>query len=184
MFYMYFEPDTGTCTGCTNYLRDDGSSYIEISAEIQNKIATHQKNLNDFVVIKTLQNYMLVERKDDNEIDVDKSTNTLEKDTFQKDAINIVQNLTYGTWCMEIDQTNQQAVYQIQSQRKNKILYVVDKNDTNILLDTIKINYMELLENGKQDVLEYDEQVAKTSDVSLVCFRSDEKYIHVQKGTR
>jgi len=176
MYYVYFDNE-GNVISCTNELsKDNKNKHIPVSEETFLSIATSKKFLQDFVVIKTISKYVLVEKKDESIIDYDKSSNTIEKGTESSNGVNILQNLHTGEWYVKIDMENDQTVYQTQIQKNNKVFYVVDSNDSNRLIDKFSVDLLKLLEAGSYKI-DID---CNLKDISLMCFRADEKYIHVQ----
>jgi len=177
MFYAYFDKE-GNLLSCTNGLNGSENNYIEISEDFHIDVATGKKYLHDYKVVKTFKNYILIKKEHKPEIDYDSSSKFISKSKKDNDCINIVQNMRSGNWFVNMDLTNEKLLYNTQLQSRNKMFYIVDSKNPNILQGTFCIDFIQLLQTG---TLAIEDTKTKNKNVSLMCFRADEQYIHVQE---
>ena len=183
-FYLNFYEDSGRLWKSTNML-DDSTPYIEVDKEVVVDFNTGKKDLNDYVVVpstKPNQTYELrFLHKEIDGYDVERSIHRIEKDKeIEPNSIIIKQNLIDGYWIVELtDQLKNVLGSTSYYKSKSHDLYVTYKDDPNILLDTLKIQFGKVLETGSYKIESVNKSVAQRTDVSVYCAKIFDNYIHV-----
>ena len=120
------------------------------------------------------------------EFDPDQSIKQIQKvNAAPEHAFVIKQNLNKGTWSVYTTLDDNKLIYHSQTvgyAEQEKQVFVVNKNNPNILLDTLTIEFKELLTTNNYDVKLYSENVAKSVDIGLICARVDEEFVHIQEN--
>ena len=174
MYYMIYEKETGNCLSCTNEINPKNTNpYIEISQEDFKAFNTHQKNLLDYYINALGSKQYLIKHEDEIKLDTVLSSYAIPKGQRAKDKVNIIQYK--DKWALEIDVNNDELIYYIQSQPRLKTIFVTKDRDTNYLLDSFKLDLSVLNESG---VIEAN--LETKGNVSILCARADDKYIHVE----
>ena len=62
---------------------------------------------------------------------------------------------------------------------QKKQIFVIQEDNPALLLDTFVIEFKDLLTKNTYDVNIYNKSIAKRKDISLICSRVDEEYVHI-----
>ena len=97
-------------------------------------------------------------------------------------AFVIEQKIKSGKWKITTTLDDKHLIYYAQTDgyaNQAKEIYVIKEDDPTILLDTFVIEFKDLLTKNKYDVKVYNKDIAKRKDISLICSRVDEEYVHI-----
>lgn len=183
-FYLNFREDNGDLWKVTNEL-DISTPYMEIDMETLLDFTEERKSLSDYIAVpddtgktkfkikfrhKTLESF-----------DVDKSIHQLPKNLDNESLIfYIIQDVKNGCWRAKLspnlkDLLNSTVYYK----DKNHIIFVTQQDDPNILLDTLTVNFSEILSKNECTILQTNKTVAQRTDVSVYCGKVFENYSHI-----
>tara|TARA_B110000503_G_scaffold59931_1_gene95391 strand:- start:7827 stop:8405 length:579 start_codon:yes stop_codon:yes gene_type:complete len=186
-FYLNFKDETGEIWKLTNEL-DVSTPYIEISRETMLDFANEVKKMDDYMVIpssdKTLKYEIVLKHKDLDIFDVDKSVHHLPKVTSvdTNNAFIIKQNLESATWTISLTSELRELLSSTMYYKdKNQYIYVTQKDNPTVLLDTLDIKMYNVLYSESFDMPEQNKKVAQNPDVSLYCGKVFENYLHIQE---
>jgi hypothetical protein len=186
-FYLNFREDTGDIWKLTNEL-DTSTPYIEIDREIMLDFAEERKKMDDYMVVpssdKTLKYEIKFKHKDLSEFDVDKSVHRLPiVDTIDtNNAFLIKQNLKTATWTISLTEELRELLSStLYYKDKNQVVYVTQKDNPAVLLDTLDIKMYNVLYTDSFEMKDQDIDVAKNPKVSLYCGKAFENYFHIQE---
>ena len=186
-FYLNFKDETGEIWKLTNEL-DVSTPYIEISRETMLDFANEVKKMDDYMVIpssdKTLKYEIVLKHKDLDIFDVDKSVHHLPKVTSvdTNNAFIIKQNLESATWTISLTSELRELLSStMYNKDKNQYIYVTQKDNPTLLLDTLDIKMYNVLYSESFNMTEQNKKVAQNPDVSLYCGKVFENYLHIQE---
>jgi|TARA_B110000977_G_scaffold109211_1_gene142073 hypothetical protein len=186
-FYLNFKDETGEIWKLTNEL-DVSTPYIEISRETMLDFANEVKKMDDYMVIpssdKTLKYEIVLKHKDLDIFDVDKSVHHLPKVTSvdTNNAFIIKQNLESATWTISLTSELRELLSSTMYYKdKNQYIYVTQKDNPTVLLDTLDIKMYNVLYSESFNMTEQNKKVAQNPDVSLYCGKVFENYLHIQE---
>lgn len=186
-FYLNFKDETGEIWKLTNEL-DISTPYIEISRETMLDFANEVKKMDDYMVIpssdKTLKYEIVLKHKDLNLFDVDKSVHHLPKVTSvdTNNAFIIKQNLESASWTISLTSELRELLSSTMYYKdKNQYIYVTQKDNPTVLLDTLDIKMYNVLYSESFNMTEQNKEVAQNPDVSLYCGKVFENYLHIQE---
>ena len=186
-FYLNFKDETGEIWKLTNEL-DVSTPYIEISRETMLDFANEVKKMDDYMVIpssdKPLKYEIVLKHKDLDIFDVDKSVHHLPKVTSvdTNNAFIIKQNLESATWTISLTSELRELLSSTMYYKdKNQYIYVTQKDNPTVLLDTLDIKMYNVLYSESFNMTEQNKKVAQNPDVSLYCGKVFENYLHIQE---
>jgi len=183
-FYLNYKEDTGQVWKLTNEL-DTSTPYIEIDKETMVEFANERKRLSDYIVVPSTATETKYELKLKHytveQFDVDKSIHKFPKGPLnEKLVFNIIQDLKNGKWYASLSKDlkillTSSAYYK----DKSHMVFVTHKDDPNILLDTLKIEFKEVFNNERALIKNTNKKVAQTVDVSVYCGKVLDFYSHI-----
>lgn len=186
--YIYYQSATGNILAVSNEKDDSfGEKFIEIDNDIYNKFGTDEYKLHEWAVLsspKDEETVELVKRVQEvKEFDPDRSIKQIEKVKKNPDnAFVIKQNTKTGSWRITTTLDDKHLIYHSQTDgyaNQQKQIFVIQEDNPAILLDTLVIEFKDLLTKNKYDVKVYNKSIAKRKDISLICSRVDEEYVHI-----
>lgn len=183
-YYLNFREDTGKVWKSTNEL-DESTPYIEIDKETVVEFNTGIKRHSDYIVVPSSKEGETYELKfvhnDVDSYNIEKSIHQIEKNIpIEINSVIIIQDIINGIWKIKLtDQLFKTLNSTSYYRGKNHDLYVTYKDDPNILLDTLRIDFSNVLENGEYVIENTNKKVAQNTRVSIYCGKVFENYIHV-----
>lgn len=186
-FYINFKEATGEIWKVTNEL-DVSTPYIEVDRQTMKDFAEQHKKMSDYVVVpssdENLKYEIKFKHRDLLEFDVDKSVHHLPKvvayDT--NNAFVIRQNLKEGIWTIQLTEKLRSLLTStLYYKDKNQIVYVTQKDNPNVLLDTLDIKMYNVLYADSYQLESQNVMVAQNPDVSLYCGKVFDNYFHIQE---
>ena len=186
--YIYYQSATGNILAVSNEKDDSfGEKFIEIDNDIYNKFGTDEYKLHEWAVLsspKDEETVELVKRVQEvKEFDPDRSIKQIEKVKKNPDnAFVIKQNTKTGSWRITTTLDDKHLIYHSQTDgyaNQQKQIFVIQEDNPAILLDTFVIEFKDLLTKNKYDVKVYNNDIVKRKDISLICSRVDEEYVHI-----
>lgn len=183
-YYIYYKKESGSLIAITNELNSDfGDRYIETDFNTYENFCEGKFLFHDYFVLVTLTKSELVKVKTDiDENDYDNSINYIvQTKTQPKDSIIIKQDAKNGSWQIKttIESTKRKTYLEMLRENLIKEIFIVEKNNPKILLDTINIDISQLLTNNKYDITIYNNSVSKRKDIMLLCSRTTENFVHI-----
>lgn len=187
-YYIYYQPATGNILSLTNEQDISfGNNFIEIEGEIYQKFFDDEYKIHEWAVLSSPNDEEIVELVKRisavNDFESDNSIKQIEKVTvYSENAFIIEQNTQDGTWNVNTTLDNRNLIYYSQGGGyidQQKEIYVIKEDNPNILLDTIIIEFKDLLTKNTYNVKIYNKDVAKRTDIGLICKQADEKYLHI-----
>lgn len=187
MYYLYYKESNGSLIAVTNTQNKNYKSpFIKIEFEIYKKFESAEYLMHEWAVLPNPTNYKKVELiKKINEVkefDPDESIKQIKKVKKQeKNSFIIQQNTRQGSWTIKTTLDDKHLIYYSQIDgylNQKKKIFVIEEDNPNVLLDTLEIEFKDLLTIKKYDVKIFNKEVAKRKDVSLICSRVEENYIH------
>jgi hypothetical protein len=182
--YIYYKRETGAIIAVTHELNSNfGDSYIETDFDTYENFCEATYLFHDYFVLVTLTTAELVKKttdKDENEYD--NSIDYIVQTKAQpKNSIIIKQDTKTGSWQAKTTISSAKRKAYLETLRENltKEIFVVEKNNPKILLDTLTINVSQLLEKNKYDVAIYNENISKRKDIMLLCSMTTENFVHI-----
>jgi len=187
-FYIYYDKDTGSIRGLTNELNQSlGENYIDTDFETYNKFSDGIYKFHEWGVFSSPKNEevtQLVKKvQEEKEFDPDKSIKQIKK-VLQatENAFLITQDTKNSKWNITTTLDDKHLIYYSQTSgyaNQKKQIFVIKEDDPTLLLDSFYIEFKDLLTNNEYDVKVYNKDIAKRSDISLICSRVDEEYLHI-----
>lgn len=186
-YYIYYNTN-GNIIAVANDKDDSfGEHCIEVDFEVYENFGNDTYKMHEWAVLASPKNSKVVElikrQQETQEFDPDKSIKQIPKVSKQsKNAFIIVQDTKKGTWTLKTTLDDIHLIYYSQTDGyvdQTKNLYVIEEDNPNVLLDTLTIKFKDLLTKNKYDVKMYNNNVARRKDVSLICSRLDEEFIHI-----
>ena len=183
-FYINFKEDTGQLWKVTNVL-DTSTPYLEIDKETMIEFSEETKSLNDYIAVPSTAGEAKFELKFKHftveTFNVDRSIHKFPKGPLKEKLVfNIIQDVKNGVWYANLSKDlkillNSTAYYK----NKNHMVFVTDQDDPNVLLDTLKIEFNDILQNDKVVIKNTDKKIAQRHDVSVYCGKVFENYSHI-----
>jgi len=186
--YVYYQPATGNILALANEKDSSfGDSFIEIDSATFVKFVNSEYKTHEWAVLSSPKDDEIVELvkrvQEVKEFDPDKSIKQIEKTKVQpKNAFIIKQNTKSGKWQIKTTLDDKHLIYYAQTDgyaNQAKEIYVIAEDNPTVLLDTFVIEFKDLLTKNTYDVKLYNKNIAKRTDVSLICSRVDEEYVHI-----
>jgi len=187
-FYIYYQSATGNILAVANEQNsENGEVYIETDYDTFLKFSTSEYKLHEWAVLSSPKDDEIVELvkrvQEVKEFDPDKSIKQIEKvKTPPNNAFVIKQDTKLGRWQVTTTLDNKHLIYHSQTDGytdQQKQIFVIEEDNPTALLDTFVIEFKDLLTNNKYDVRLYNKTIAKRKDISLICSRVDEEYVHI-----
>lgn len=186
-FYLNFREATGEIWKVTNEL-DISTPYIEVDRQTMKDFAEQRKKMADYVIVpssdENLKYEIKFKHKDLLQFDVDKSVHHLPKvETYEtNNAFVIKQNIKNGSWTIHLTEKLRELLTStLYYKDKNQIIYVTQKDNPNILLDTLDIKMYNILYTDSYQLENQQIKVAQNPDVSLYCGKVFDNYFHIQE---
>lgn len=187
-YYIYYQPATGNIQAVSNEQDSaNGEAFIETDYDTFLKFNTSEYKLHEWAVLSSPKDDSIVELvkrvQEAKEFDPDRSIKQIEKAKKSPDnAFVIKQNTKSGTWRITTTLDDKHLIYHSQTDGyagQSKQIFVIQEDNPSVLLDTFVIEFKDLLTKNKYDVKVYNKTVAKRTDVSLICSRVDEEFVHI-----
>jgi hypothetical protein len=187
-FYIYYQPATGNILAVANEQDSSfGEQFIETDLETYEKFGTGEYKVHEWAVLSSPKDDTVVELvkrvQETKEFDPDKSIKQIEKTKVQpKNAFIIKQNTKSGKWQIKTTLDDKHLIYYAQTDgyaNQAKEIFVIAEDNPTVLLDTFVIEFKDLLTKNTYDVKLYNKDIAKRTDISLICSRVDEEYVHI-----
>ena len=187
-YYIYYQPATGNILAISNEQDSSfGEYFIETDLETYEKFGNNEYKIHEWAVLSSPKNEEVVELvkrvQEVKEFDPDKSIKQIEKTkTAPKNAFVIKQNTKLGKWQVTTTLDDKHLIYHSQTDGyadQQKQIFVIQEDNPAILLDTFVIEFKDLLTKNKYDVKVYNNDIVKRKDISLICSRVDEEYVHI-----
>jgi len=187
-FYIYYQPATGNILTLSNEQDSSyGEHFIEIDLETYEKFNNDEYKIHEWAVLSSPKDDEIVELvkrvQETKEFDPDKSIKQIEKTpTAPENAFVIKQNIKSGKWQVTTTLDDKHLIYHSQTDgyaNQEKEIFVIAEDNPAVLLDTFVIEFKDLLTKNKYDVKVYNKDIAKRTDISLICSRVDEEYVHI-----
>jgi len=187
-FYIYYQSATGNILAVANEQDNSfGEHFIETDLEIYEKFGSGEYKIHEWAVLTSPKDDSIVELvkriQETKEFDPDKSIKQIEKTKNKIDnAFVIEQKIKSGKLKITTTLDDKHLIYYAQTDgyaNQAKEIYVIKEDDPTILLDTFVIEFKDLLTKNKYDVKVYNKDIAKRKDISLICSRVDEEYVHI-----
>lgn len=185
-YYLNFKED-GSIWKAGNVF-DDSSPSIEIDRETLMDFAECKKEMKDFMVVPSdtaEAKFVLRPRHASLEdFDVDKSILQLSKtSTSEKLNFSIIQNVKQGLWKVRLTEDLRSLLTSTAYYKdKSHTLFVTYEDDPNVLLDTLVVEFSDILYNKEAIVKNTNKAVAQRSDVSVYCGKVFENYSHIMEA--
>lgn len=186
-FYINFREETGEIWKITNEL-DISTPYIEIDRQTMVDFVKEKKKMTDYMVIpssnENLKYEIKFKHKDLTEFDIDKSIHHLPKvSTIEtNNAFIIRQDIKQGEWSIELTKELRDLLTTtLYYKDKNQLVYVTQKDNPSVLLDTLDIKMYNVLYSDRYIMPSQNKKVAQNVNVSLFCGKVFENYFHIQE---
>ena len=189
-YYIYYQPATGNILALANEQDSSfGEIYIETNSEVFEKFTNGEYQIHEWAVLSSPKDEQIVELvkrvQEVKEFDPDRSIKQINKViNTPKNAFVIEQNTKTGTWNITTTLDNKNLIYYSQTDGytdQKKQIFVIQEDNPAVLLDTFVIEFKDLLTKNTYDVNMYNKSIAKRKDISLICSRVDEEYVHIVK---
>ena len=187
-YYIYYQSATGNILALTNEQdRSFGETYIETNSEVFEKFANSEYKVHEWAVLSSPKDEEIVELvkrvQEVKEFDPDLSIKQIDKvlDSTEN-AFVIEQNTKIGSWQITTTLDDKHLIYYSQTDGysdQKKQIFVIQEDNPAVLLDTFVIEFKDLLTKNKYSVKVYNKDISKRTDVSLICSRVDEEYVHI-----
>ena len=187
-YYIYYQPATGNILAISNEQDSSfGEYFIETDLETYEKFGNNEYKIHEWAVLSSPKNEEVVELvkrvQEVKEFDPDKSIKQIEKTkTAPKNAFVIKQNTKLGKWQVTTTLDDKHLIYHSQTDGyadQQKQIFIIKEDNPAILLDTFVMEFKDLLTKNKYDVKVYNNDIVKRKDISLICSRVDEEYVHI-----
>ena len=187
-YYIYYQPATGNILAVANEQNsENGEVFIETDYDTFLKFNTSEYKLHEWAVLSSPKDDEIVELvkrvQETKEFDPDKSIKQIEKTpTAPKNAFVIKQNTKLGKWQVTTTLDDKHLIYHSQTDGyadQQKQIFIIKEDKPAVLLDTFVIEFKDLLTKNKYDVKVYNNDIVKRTDISLICSRVDEEYVHI-----
>lgn len=187
-YYIYYEQATGKILAVANDKDSEfGDHYIETDFETYCNFCNNVYIIHEWAVLSSPKDDEIVELvkrvQEVKEFDPDKSLKQIEKvSNTPNNAFIINQNIKTGTWTVENTLDDKTLIYLNQTSgyaEQSKEIYVIKEDNPNMLLDTFLIEFKDLLTDNIYNVKLYNKDIAHRTDISLICSRVDEEFVHI-----
>ena len=189
-YYIYYQPATGNILALANEQDISfGETYIETNSEVFEKFVNDEYKVHEWAVLSSPRDEEIVELvkrvQEVKDFDPDFSIKQIEKvKKFPYNAFVIEQNTKSGTWQITTTLDDKHLIYHSQIEGytdQQKQIFIIQEDNPAVLLDTFVIEFKDLLTKNTYDVIIYNKSIAKRKDISLICSRVDEEYVHIVK---
>ena len=187
-YYIYYQSATGNILALTNEQDSSfGETYIETNSEVFEKFVNGEHKVHEWAVLSSPKDEEIVELvkrvQEVKEFDPDLSIKQIDKvlDSTEN-AFVIEQNTKIGSWQITTTLDDKHLIYYSQTDGysdQKKQIFVIQEDNPAVLLDTFVIEFKDLLTKNKYSVKVYNKDISKRTDVSLICSRVDEEYVHI-----
>jgi hypothetical protein len=182
-YYLNFRED-GTILKVGNVL-DESTPYIEVEQQVVQDFADCKKEFKDYIIVPSdavdAKFEMRFRHTSLEDFDVDRSILQLSK-TLINERLNfiIIQDVTNGIWKSKLS-NDLKSLLSSTSYYKDKshTLFVTDEDDPNVLLDTLVVEFSDLLYKDECIIKNTNKEVAQRPDVSVYCGKVFENYSHI-----
>jgi hypothetical protein len=182
--YLNFQED-GKIIKISNVI-DESSPYIIVDKSWAYDFADCKKSMDDYIIVPsdTAESMFEIKYKHTSILEnfnVDDSIHQItKKHTTTKLLFAIIQDTKLGIWKIKISDDlkyllNSTTFYK----DKKHHLFVTQENDPNFLLDTLVVNFGELLSGQTYFIENANKEVAQTPNVSVYCGKAFENYKHI-----
>ena len=187
-YYIYYQPATGNILAVSNEEDSSfGERYIITDQETYDNFGNGTYKIHEWAVLSSPKDDSVVELvkrvQEVREFDPDRSIKQIEKVSNAFDNMFVIkQNTKNGTWHITTTLDNKHLIYHSQTDGyagQQKQIFVIQEDNPSVLLDTFVIEFKDLLTKNKYDVKLYNKTVAKRTDISLICSRVDEEFVHI-----
>ena len=187
-YYIYYQSATGNILALTNEQDSSfGETYIETNSEVFEKFVNGEYKVHEWAVLSSPKDEEIVELvkrvQEIKEFDPDRSIKQINKVLdAPENAFVIEQNTKIGTWNITTTLDDKHLIYHTQTEGytdQQKQIFVIQEDNPTVLLDTFVIEFKDLLTKNKYNVKLYNSSVAQRKDISLICSRVDEEYVHI-----
>ena len=187
-YYIYYQSATGNILALANEQDSSfGETYIETNSEVFEKFVNDEYKVHEWAVLSSPRDEEIVELvKRVQEVKdslPDLSIKQIEKvKEFPYNAFVIEQNTKNGTWQITTTLDDKHLIYNRQADGytdQQKQIFVIQEDNPAVLLDTFVIELKDLLTKNTYHVKLFDKSIAKRKDISLICSRVDEEYVHI-----
>lgn len=187
-YYIYYQPATGNILAITNELDNTmGNNFIETDHETHEKFGSGEYKIHEWAVLSSPKDEEIVELvkriQEAKEFDPDRSIKQIDKvKVIPENAFVIKQNIKSGTWSITTTLDNKNLIYHSQREgytEQQKQIFVIQEDNPAVLLDTFVIKFRDLLTKNKYNVKMHNKEIAKRRDISLICSRVDEEFVHI-----
>lgn len=183
-FYLNFKEDTGQLWKLTNEL-DTSTPYLEIDRETMIEFAEERKRLSDYIAVPCTDGESKYELRFKHftieSFNVDRSIHKFPKGPLtEKLVLNVIQDTVSGVWYSSLSKDLRNLLNTTSYYKdKNHLLFVTDQDDPNVLLDTLKIEFNDILSSEKIIIKNTNKKIAQRHDVSVYCGKVFENYSHI-----
>ena len=187
-YYIYYQPATGNILAVANEKDESfGDAFIETDEATYTKFGNNEYKVHEWAVLSSPKDEEIVELvkrvQETKEFDPDRSIKQIDKVIeIPTNAFVIKQNTKNSTWHITTTLDDKNLIYHSQTDGytdQQKQIFVIQEDNPAVLLDTFTIEFKDLLTKNKYDVKVYNKDIAKRTDVSLICSRVDEEYVHI-----
>ena len=182
--YLNFQED-GKIIKVSNVL-DTSTPYIEVDKSWAYDFADCKKSMDDYIVVPsdTSESKFEIKFKHSSALEsfnVDDSIHQItKKHTTTKLLFAIVQDTKKGQWKVKISDDLKNLLNSTTFYKDKKHhLFVTQENDPNFLLDTLVVNFGELLSGQTYIIESANKEVAQIPNVSVYCGKAFENYKHI-----
>jgi hypothetical protein len=185
--YVEFNQETGNIISIGP---SQEGNCIEIEDNLATSLKTGEKKIDDFKVLLNKENkkYTLREIRKDEElskkfIEEQPASNVIHQlsETYKlADGVNIIQDIAKGEWSVKITGQTKTLIEGLTKTNKElkQLFYVTDKNNPNILHDTLVVDLNKVIEDDGTKLINFDKQSAKLN-ISVFCRNLYNEYNHV-----
>ena len=152
------------------------------------KLLNKFKQICKHVINKENKKYTLREIRKDEElskkfIEEQPASNVIHQlsETYKlADGVNIIQDVAKGEWSVKITGQTKTLIEGLTKTNKElkQLFYVTDKNNPNILHDTLVVDLNKVIEDDGTKLINFDKQSAKLN-ISVFCRNLYNEYNHV-----
>ena len=187
-YYIYYQPATGNILAVANEKDESfGDAVIEIDEATYTKFGNNEYKVHEWAILSSPKDEEIVELvkrvQETKEFDPDRSIKQIDKVIeIPTNAFVIKQNTKNSTWHITTTLDDKNLIYHSQTDGytdQQKQIFVIQEDNPAVLLDTFTIEFKDLLTKNEYDVKVYNNDVVKRTDISLICSRVDEEYVHI-----
>jgi len=187
-YYIYYQHGTGNILAVSNEQdSSNGDAFIVTDYDTYLKFNTSEYKMHEWAVLSSPKDDTVIELvkriQEIKEFDPDRSIKQIEKvEKSPNNAFVIKQDVKDGIWHVTTTLDDKSLIYHSQTDGyagQQKQIFVIQEDNPNVLLDTFVIEFKDLLTKNEYDVKLYNKTVAKRTDISLICSRVDEEFVHI-----